>query len=135
MTVKSTKSTQQRAFRRDPNLNIRLTTQDDAKLIIDSVNDGRNGGSGYFRAVFGAYNIPALIDLSVLSLAADEKVTKVDTNDSEYISTAFRGFISLDDTISCMPDPHIFDGAISILKNYISVNVSRCALPMSFHCS
>jgi hypothetical protein len=85
MTGRSTKSTQQRAFRRDPNLTIRLTNQDDVKLINDSVNDGRNGGSGYFRAVFGAYNIPALIDLSVLSLVADEKVTSSISEDFEEI--------------------------------------------------
>lgn len=107
-----------RVTQKDDTLNIRLSTADDVKIVLDEINNG-SSGPGYYKAVFGPFNVANLIDFSTLSLVAETFVPR----DNDYQSE-FRGFLCLDDNVSCMGDQQYFEPVLDILTNYVGVTVS-----------
>jgi hypothetical protein len=111
---------------RDPSLTIRLSEADDARVVTDSIIAG-GAGLGYYKAIFGqTVNVPAVIDLSLLSLYGETLTPLEDDYKSE-----FRGFLCLDDSISLMTnsnnpanDSQMFEPVINILQNCLGVTVS-----------
>jgi hypothetical protein len=114
-------------LQKDPNLNVRLAEGDDAKAVADNVNASPSG-PGYYKAIFGPFNVANLIDNSTLSLIGENLMAEENGPVSE-----FRGFVALDDNVSCLGDSQRFEPVLNVIKNYLSVNVSISFLFILFY--
>jgi hypothetical protein len=100
-------------------VHIQPATVDDVRLITTAID--ATGGNGFYKAIFGSYNLPSMIDLSYYSLVAN--IDGHVTNKEENIPF-IEGFVSVNDDIPLIPEPRAFETVINGLKTLLPVNVS-----------
>lgn len=95
------------------NYTIDIATQDIGPSFNKQINN--LGGIALFKATFGQFNLPSVIDYSYLSLVASDL-----PENSSYGEKTCLGFMALNDSVSCNDaDPDIFNDAINAVKLYI----------------
>lgn len=100
-------------------LQCRVSLPDDVRDLTSSVN--ATGGSGYYKAIFGPYHLPSLLDLSYLSLVVENKENELGSGKLSNI----EGFIAVNDSIPLMTESQSFERVIEVLKYHIPVSVSH----------
>lgn len=91
---------------------------DDVRDLTSCVN--ATGGSGFYKAIFGPYHLPSLLDLSYLSLVVENKESDFGTIKLSNLD----GFISVNDSIPLLTESQSFEHVIEVLKYHIPVSVN-----------
>jgi hypothetical protein len=118
---------------------VRAAEQEDVRALTTAINS--SGGLSYYKAIFGAFNLPSLIDTSYLALVVEAFPDIQYWNQSEDSSSrqsskgVLQGFLSLNDQMSVLPDDYSFESIIALLKDYIPVTVSELSLSLSLSLS
>lgn len=99
---------------------IRPAEIDDIRMITTVMN--ASGGLSFYRAIFGTFHLPALIDQGYLSLVAESHTSDYSLTDSDKQSH-IHGFISLNDQMSVVTEEYDFDSIINLVKEYIPLTV------------
>ncbi len=95
---------------------------DDCKGLNHMVET--SGGMSIYKAAFGQFNFPSIVETCFLTLVVTEGVVNVDsTVDENYVA-----MMSINDCISITGDCNSFSNCINELKQYIPVTVSVISL-------
>ena len=95
------------------NYTIHIATQDIGPGFNKQLNN--LGGISLFKATFGQFSLPSVIEYSYLSLVASD----LPENSTEGENVCL-GFMALNDSVSCNDaDPDTFTDAVEALKLYI----------------
>lgn len=98
---------------------VRVAYQEDVRNLTVMLN--ASGGNQFFKAIFGQFHFPKLIDTSVLTLLCES------SNHEDKGPAALnpvRGFGCLSDSIPLISGDQVFEAAIIILSFHIPVTVS-----------
>ncbi len=102
---------------------VRPAELDDIRHLTTIINS--SGGLSFYKAIFGAFHLPALIDLGYLSLIAEAHSSDYGGHDEDK-HPHIHGFISLNDQMSVVTEEYDFESMINLVKEYIPVTVSAC---------
>lgn len=111
-------------------LTVRQAEQEDMRHLTAAVNG--SGGLSFYKAIFGQFNLPSMIDLGFLSLVVESVAEAEQWNESEDGSSAshapqgrLQGFLCLNDMMSVVAEEYSFQAMIDLLKEQIPVTVTR----------
>ncbi len=90
---------------------------DDCKGLNSLVEN--TGGAAIYKASFGQFNFPSVIENSFLSIVVTEGFHTSETIQEEN----YVGFMCVNDTCSVNGDIDSFSDTIGYLKNYLPVHV------------
>lgn len=117
---------------------VRHAEQEDIRHLTTAING--SGGLSFYKAIFGQFHLPSLIDLNFLSLVVESLPESEQWNESEDSVShgshgKLQGFLSLNDQMSVVTEEYTFDAMISLVKEYIPVTVRNTCLYFSFFIS
>ena len=110
-------------------LSSRQADVDDINDLNSLVND--SGGAGYYKVVFGAFQMPNLLEFSYQSIVVESNSQYYLKPDSQNMlenpelraQNHLHGYLSINDTSTLLNDQFAFDNIIDGLSNLVPVNV------------
>lgn len=102
---------------------VRQAEVDDVRDLTTMVNS--SGGLNFYKAIFGTFHLPSMIDLSYLSLISESMEDRGWGQSGEDQVKEVQGFVVLNDQIPAINDDQGFEFTIKILTDYIPVSVSH----------
>lgn len=78
-----------------------------------------SGGMQFFKAIFGTFHLPNMLDTSFMSLVAE--ASGLDNGPAAL--NPLKGFMCLSDAIPILTGENCFENALAILGCHVPVNV------------
>jgi hypothetical protein len=99
----------------------RSAHQEDVRNLTAMINT--SGGMQFFKAIFGAFHIPTLLDCNYVSLVSE---TIGSDDRGQTAINPIKGFMCLNDAIPTVASQYdSFENAIAIISYHVPVNVSH----------
>ena len=108
---------------------VRQADVEDARDFTTIINN--TGGLNFYKAIFGTFHLPSMIDLSFLSLVSESVEDRGWNQPGDDQIKEIQGFAIFNDQVPVIQDDNGFEFTLNILTSYIPVTVSTYSLNVS----